>query len=91
MTDGPRAARPKYRTGWLWGILFLLMLGGTVAGAYVVWGVSNLVLTGRYLLDVPVTIAAGFVAVVCVLLVTGILYRVDRLRGVAHREVALFE
>lgn len=91
MTDGPRAAGPTYRTGWLWGILLLLMLGGTVAGAYVVWGVSNLVLTGHYLLDVPVTIGAGFVAVVCVLLVTGILYRVDRLRGVPHREVALFE
>ena len=91
MTDRSATPGPKYRTGWLWAILLLLMLGGTVAGAYVVWGVSNLAQTGHYLVDVPVTIIAGFVAEVCVLLVTGILYRVDRLRGVPHREVSWFE
>jgi len=83
--------RPKYRTGWLWAILLLFLLVGSVAASYVVWGVSDLMLTGHYLLDVPVTIVAAAVTVLCVLFVTGILYRVDRLRGVAHREVALFE
>jgi hypothetical protein len=71
--------------------LLLFSLGGTTAGAYVVWGASNLILTGQYWIYVPVTIAALFVAALCILFVTGILYRVDRLRGVPHREVALFE
>ena len=75
----------------LWTILLLLSLGGTVSATYVVWGLSDLLTTGRYLLDVPVAVIAGFFAALCVLLVTGILYRVDRLRGVPHREVALFE
>jgi hypothetical protein len=75
----------------LWGILLLFSLGGTVAGAYVVWGASSLVLTHQYLLYVPVTVAATFVTVLCILFVSGILYKVDRLRGVPHREVALFE
>jgi hypothetical protein len=66
-------------------------LGGTVAGAYVVWGASSLILTRNYLVYVPVTIAATFVAAVCILFVSGILYKVDRLRGVPHREVTLFE
>lgn len=56
-----------------------------------VWGASNLVLTHQYLLYVPVTAAATVAAVLCVLFVSGILYKVDRLRGVPHREVALFE
>jgi hypothetical protein len=89
VTESPPT--PKYRTGWLWGILLLFSLGGTVAGAYVVWGASSLVLTHQYLLYVPVTVAATFVAVLCILFVSGILYKVDRLRGVPHREVALFE
>jgi hypothetical protein len=67
------------------------MAGGTISAAYVVWGISDLILTGRYLLDIPVTLAATFVTILCVLFVLGILYRVDRLRGVPHREVALFE
>lgn len=67
------------------------MLGGAVSASYVVWGLSDLVLTGRFLLDVPVALAAAFATVVCVLFVSGILYKVDRLRGMPHREVALFE
>lgn len=85
------ASPPKYKTGTLWAILLLFMMGGTVAATYVVWGVSELLLTGRYLVDVPVALVAGVVTVLCVLFVLGILYRVDRLRGVPHREVALFE
>ncbi|MCI4353037.1 MAG: hypothetical protein L3K14_06580 [Thermoplasmata archaeon] len=89
MTE-PTAA-PPYRTGVLWTVLLLLSLGGTVAATYVVWGLSDLVTSGRYLLDVPVAIVGAFSAGLCILLVTGVLYRVDRLRGVPHREVALFE
>jgi hypothetical protein len=83
--------RPRYRTGALWAILLLFSMAGAVAASYVVWALSNLFLTGGYLLDVPITIGAGFVVFLCVLFVVGILYRVDRLRGVPHREVALFE
>jgi hypothetical protein len=71
--------------------LLLFSLGGTVAGAYVVWGAENLILTHGNLLYVPVTVGALLIASLCILFVSGILYRVDRLRGVPHREVALFE
>ncbi|MFZ0830272.1 MAG: hypothetical protein WCB18_08385 [Thermoplasmata archaeon] len=82
---------PKYKYGTLWAVLLLFMAAGTVAATYVVWGLSDLVLTGHYLVDVPVAIGAAVVTVLCVLFIAGILYRVDRLRGVPHREVALFE
>jgi hypothetical protein len=82
---------PRYRTGALWTILLLFLLAGTVAAAYMTWSVWDLLQTGRYLVDIPVTLAAGVVATLCLLFLSGILYRVDRLRGVPHREVALFE
>ena len=82
---------PKYKTGWLWAILLLFSLGGTVGAIWVVWSVSNLFRTGQILFYGPIAVGAAFLALVCVLFVSGILYRVDRLRGVAHREVALFE
>ncbi len=69
----------------------MFSLGGAVSASYVVWGVSDLFRTGHYLLDVPVALGAAVTAGLCVLFVSGILYRVDRLRGVPHREVALFE
>lgn len=85
------AAPTPYRTGVLWAVLLLFMLGGAVSVTYVVWGLSELVTAHRYLVDVPVTAVAVVATALCFLFVTGILYRVDRLRGVPHREVALFE
>ena len=85
--EGP----PKYRTGVLWAVLLLFMMGGTIAAVYVVWGVSQLVTGGPAALDVAVALVGAVATVLCVLFVLGILYRVDRLRGVPHREVALFE
>ena len=85
------SSKPKYKTGWLWAILLLFMAAGTISATYVVWGLSNLVLTGQYLIDIPVAVGASVATIVCVLFTAGILYRVDRLRGVPHREVALFE
>lgn len=82
---------PKYRTGWLWGVLALLLLIGTVAAAFVVYGLTDLFATGNWVVDVPAFVGGGVVASIAMLLLTGILYRVDRLRGVPHREVALFE
>jgi hypothetical protein len=79
------------RTGPLWAVLTLLLLGGTVSAAFFVWGLTDLFATGRWFLDLPVLAGAGFVATFLMLLLTGVLYRVDRIRGVPHREVRLFE
>ncbi|MCI4333569.1 MAG: hypothetical protein L3K01_07625 [Thermoplasmata archaeon] len=81
----------KYRTGWLWGVLGILLLIGTVAAAFVVYGLTDLYANGNWLVDVPTFIGGALVASVAMLLLTGMLYRVDRLRGVPHREVRLFE
>ncbi len=82
---------PAYRTGPLWALLTLLLLGGTVSAAFFVWGLTDLFASSRWFLDVPVLVIAGFLATFFLLLLTGVLYRVDRLRGVSHREVRLFE
>jgi hypothetical protein len=82
---------PKYTTGALWGVLTVLLLIGTVASAFGVWGLTDLYSSGRYLLDVSALLAGGFVAALAFLLMAGILYRVDRIRGVLDRRVELFE
>jgi hypothetical protein len=84
-------AKPPYRYGTLWGVLALFTLGGVVGAAFVVYGLTDLFTTGRYLWDVPIMVVGGFVASVMLLLITGILYRVDRLRGVPHRRIELFD
>jgi hypothetical protein len=84
------AVRP-YPTGPLWIVLALLLLGGTVASAFFVYGLTDLFGTGRWVRDVPILVAGAFVATFLLLLLTGILYRADRLRGVPHREVRLFD
>ncbi|HZY91345.1 MAG TPA: hypothetical protein VFG07_01015 [Thermoplasmata archaeon] len=82
---------PSYHTGPLWAVLTLLLLGGTVAAAFFVWALTDLFSSARWYVDVPALAAAGFAATFCLLLLTGVLYRIDRLRGVPHREVPLFE
>lgn len=89
MTGEP--APPRYRTGALWGVLALILLVGTVAAAFFVYGLTDLLATGRYLPDLPIAAAGAAIASFAMLLLTGILYRVDRLRGVPHKEVRLFE
>jgi hypothetical protein len=81
----------RYRTGALWGVLALLLLFGVIAAATFVYGLTDLFATGRVWLDVPTMVVGGFVASVLLLLIIGILYRVDRLRGVPHRTVELFD
>lgn len=88
MTEEPGPVR--YKTGVLWGVLALLLLGGTVSAAFFVYGVTDLWATGR-LIDVGILLAGAALATFFLLLLVGILYRVDRLRGVPHREVALFD
>jgi hypothetical protein len=82
---------PKYRTGWLWGVLTILLGTGTLAAAFVVYGVTDLLTNANWLIDIPAMVGGAIVASISMLLLTGILYRVDRLRGVPHREVPLFE
>jgi hypothetical protein len=85
MSEGP------YRTGTLWVVLLLLLMFGSLAAAGAVWALTDLVATGHYLVDLPVLAVTAFAAIVLFLLLVGILYRVDRLRGVPHRRVELFE
>ncbi len=85
------AAPTKYRYGALWGVLTLFLLGGIVSSAFVVYGLTDLFATGRALWDVPIVLGAGFVASVMLLMIIGILYRVDRVRGVPHRRIELFD
>lgn len=85
MSDGP------YRTGVLWGVLLLLLMFGTLASAGSVWAVTDLLTSRHYAFDLVVLALTAAAATVLFLLLLGILYRVDRLRGVPHRRVALFE
>lgn len=82
---------PRYRTGALWGVLTLFLLVGTVAAAFVVYGFTDLLRTGRWFPDLVELAAGGVVASLAMLLLTGLLYRVDRVRGVPHRRIDLFE
>lgn len=88
MTD---AAPVRYRTGALWAVLALLLLVGTVAAATFVYGLTDLYATRRLWPDLAVLVGGAFVATFVLLLITGILYRVDRLRGVPHRRIELFD
>ena len=83
--------RPRYRTGWLWIVLTLLLIVGTVASAFVVYGITDLVGTGRWFPDALEALGGAVVAALALMLLAGMLYRVDRLRGVPHRTVRLFE
>jgi hypothetical protein len=82
---------PKYRYGTLWGVLALFLLGGVVSSAFVVYGLTDLFTTGRVLLDLPIILISAFVCSIMLLLIIGILYRVDRVRGVPHRRIELFD
>ena len=83
--------RPKFRTGVIWGLLALFLTLGTAAAGFFVWGLAGLLSTHAYLLDGVVMVLGAFTAVYLMLLIVGILYRIDRLRGVPHRRVELFE
>jgi len=85
------SAPAQYRYGTLWGVLTVLLLGGVVSAAFVVYGLTDLFTTGRLLWDVPIIGIGGFVSSVMLLLIIGILYRVDRVRGVPHRRIELFD
>jgi hypothetical protein len=91
MTSATVSAAPVYKTGWLWGVLTILLGVGTLAAAFVVYGITDLLANANWFIDIPAIVGGAVVASIAMLLLTGILYRVDRLRGVPHREVRLFE
>jgi hypothetical protein len=82
---------PKYRTGWLWAVLTGILVVGTAASAFVIYGITVLVPSGLWLYAGLAILGGAVVATISLLLVAGLLYRVDRLRGVPHRTVNLFE
>ncbi len=83
--------QPTYRTGWLWTVLTVLLVLGVVASGLVVYGLTDL-LPGRDWVGAAAAVLLGaFVALLAFLLLAGILYRIDRLRGTPHRVVRMFE
>ncbi len=83
------APAPKWNTGPLWGILAVLLVFGTVGAATFVYGILGVV-AGSLTALVAVAIG-GVVAVLAFLFMAGILYRVDRYRGVNQRRIEFFE
>jgi len=83
------AERPRWKTGWLWGILAGLLVVGAAGAASVVYGL--LAVAGGDLLGLVVATVGGLGTVLAFLFTLGILYRVDRYRGVTGRRVELFE
>jgi hypothetical protein len=81
--------KPEWHTGTLWGILAVLLVFGTVGAATFVYG-ALLAFAGSLWAIVALPLG-GIVAVLAFLFIAGILYRVDRYRGVAQRRVDLFE
>jgi hypothetical protein len=80
---------PHWNTGWLWGILAIFVVVGTVGSATVVYGLLGLV-AGQWA-DAIAIVVGAVVAVLAFLFIAGILYRVDRYRGATERTVRLFE
>jgi hypothetical protein len=69
----------------------LLLLAGTLACAFFVYGVTGLLGSGPLWVDVPAMVGGAIVALFALLLLAGVLYRIDRIRGVVRRRIELFE
>jgi len=83
------AERPVWRTNVLWGILAVFLVIGTVGGATFVYGVLDAVAGSWF--GLLIAALGATVATLAFLFMAGILYRVDRYRGVTGRRVELFE
>lgn len=89
MTEAPET--PQWKTGVLWAILGIFLTVGTLGATFFVYGVLLAVGTGLSLLALSTMVGGGIVSFLSFLFMAGIMYRVDRYRGVAHRRVELFE
>jgi hypothetical protein len=73
----------------LWGILAIFLVIGSAAAATAVYGA--LALAAGNLLGIGFLAGGAFGALLAFLFMAGILYRVDRYRGMTGRRVDLFE
>ena len=80
---------PKWRTTVIWGVLAVLLVFGSVGAATFVYGLTW-VFAGAWV-GLAVAAVGAFVAFLAFLFMAGILYRIDRYRGVNGRRVELFE
>ena len=80
---------PKWKTGWLWIILAVLLVLGASAAATSVYGAIGL--AGGQLLGAAFLVGGAVGAFLAFLFMAGILYRVDRYRGATGRRIDLFE
>jgi hypothetical protein len=87
--SSPAPERPVWRTGSLWGILAVLLVFGAAGSATFVYGL--LAGFGGSLLGFAEAAFGATVAFLALLFMIGILYRVDRYRGVVGRKVEFFE
>jgi hypothetical protein len=83
------AETPKWRTGALWGVLAVFLVLGSVGLATIVYGFFGLLAGAPW--DAIALPIGGALAVLSFLFMAGILYRVDRYRGIEQRQVMLFE
>jgi len=83
------AEKPKWSTGVLWGLLAIFLVVGSVGLAAVVYGFLGV--WGGDPFDLLVLATGALGAFLAFLFTAGILYRVDRYRGVEHRRIELFE
>jgi hypothetical protein len=83
------AEKPKWTTGTLWMILGGFIVLGSVGLATIAYGITG-ALAGQWVALVAIPIGA-VVGGLAFLFIAGILYRVDRYRGVTERRIELFE
>ncbi len=88
---GPAAPTPHWNTGVLWLILGAFLVVGTSGAALFVYGLLTLLSGGWVVLYVPLLLAGLAAALLSLLFMAGILYRIDRYRGTLQREVKFFE
>lgn len=89
MSSPAPSEKPTWQTGALWGVLAVLLVLGAVGSATLVYGL--LVLWSGAWFGAAVAAAGAIVATLALLFMIGVLYRVDRYRGVVGRKVELFE
>ncbi|MFG1529834.1 MAG: hypothetical protein AAFA34_00970 [Thermoplasmata archaeon] len=82
---------PHWNTGVLWLILGAFLVVGTAGAAFFVYGLLTLLAGGWVVLYVPLLLGGLAAALLSLLFMAGILYRIDRYRGTLQREVKFFE
>ena len=81
--------KPQWRTNVIWGVLAAFLVMGSLGAATFVYGLTW-VFAGAWF-GLVIAAVGGFVAILAFLFMAGILYRIDRYRGVNGRRVELFE